>query len=104
MPFKVLNPAVGSKSRLTLDKPIKFKGEDVPAGTNLLKYKKFDGSFFNVSMPDLFPLAIHSARIHSGFELPPDDYAVKFEWTTKAGETFSDTVNVHIDVDLPAGR
>ena len=40
MPFKVLNPTVGSKLSLTLDKAIKFKGEEVPAGTNLLKYKK----------------------------------------------------------------
>src|SRR5689334_5200734 len=42
-PFKIVNPTVSAKSSLTLDKPVKFKGEEVAAGTNLLKYKKFDG-------------------------------------------------------------
>jgi len=98
--FKMVNRADDTRSRLTFDKPIKFEGETVPAGTNLLDYKKFDGSFFNVHMPAPFPFAIHSATIKSGFEIPADKYAVKFEWTTKEGTVFSDTVDVFIDVKL----
>ena len=100
MPFKVLNPTVGSKSSLTLDKAIKFKGEEVPAGTNLLKYKKFDGAFFNVHVPDLTPFAVGGATIMKDFELRADTYHVKFEWTTDQGEVISETVKVFIDVDL----
>lgn len=98
----VTNPTVASKTKLTLDKPVKFKGKVVPAGTNLLEFKKFDGSFFNVHVPELTPLAIHSATIKSGFEIPADTYVVKLEWSTAKGETFSDAVKVFIDVDLPA--
>ena len=99
-PFEILNPTVESKSSLTLDKPVTFKGENVPAGTNLLKYKKFDGSFLNVLMPDLFPFAIHTASIMKDFELPADTYNVKLEWTTTQGQVFSETVKVYIDVKL----
>ena len=104
LPHKIIDPVVAAESRMTLDKPVKFGGKDVPAGTNLLDFKKFDGSFFNVSMPDLFPFAIHSARIQSGFEIPADTYVVTFEWKTAGGEIFSDKVRVEIDVELPAGR
>jgi hypothetical protein len=102
-PFEILNPTVESKSSLTLDKPVTFKGENVPAGTNLLNYKKFDGSFMNVHMPDLFPFAIHSATIMKDFKLPADHYVVTFKWTTKQGGIISDTAKVYIDVDL-AGK
>ena len=98
LPFKLMNPSVGAKSELTLDKPVRFKDMDVPAGVNLLKYRKFDGSFFNVSMPDLFVFAIHSVRIHSDFEIPADTYTVSFKWKTKDGTVFSDSVKVLIDV------
>lgn len=101
LPWMIVNPTVGAKSRLSFDKPVKFKGKEVPAGANLLEYKKFDGSFFNVHMPDPFPLAIHSARIMRDFEIPADTYVVQFEWTTKDGDAISDSVKVHIDVDLP---
>jgi hypothetical protein len=103
-PFKILNPAVTAKSSLTFDKPIKFKGEEVPAGTNLLKYKKFDGSFFNVHLPDPHPLAISSATITRDFQIPADAYTVKFAWTTAKGEVFAETVKVSIDVDLADKR
>ncbi len=99
-PFKILNPTVAAKSSLTLDKPIKFLGKPVPAGTNLLKFKKFDGSLLNIHMPDLFPLAIHSATISRDFEIPADTYHVTFKWTTSSGEVFTDKVKVFIDVDL----
>ena len=102
-PFKILNPTVGTKSSLTLDKPITFKGEIVPAGTNLLKHKKFDGAFFNVHLPDLFPSAINSAIIRRDFVFPADTYTVKFAWTTEAGAVLSETVKVHIDIH-PAGE
>ena len=35
LPFKLLNPAITAKSELTLDKPIRFKGMELPAGFNL---------------------------------------------------------------------
>lgn len=69
--FSITNPTVVNKTKLTLDKPVKFKGKVVPAGANLLEFKKFDGSFFNVHVPKLTPLAIHSAAIKSGFESRP---------------------------------
>ena len=100
LPFKLVNATVGAKSRMTLDKPIKFKGEDLPAGENLLKYKKFNGSTFNVYMPELSPLVVNSARIQRDFEIPKDTYVVTFAWTTTRGEVLSDTVKVHIDVKL----
>ena len=103
-PFNIVNPTVGAKTSLTLDKPVKFKGEEVAAGTNLLKYKKFDGSFFNVHVPELFPLAIGNAVIKQDFEIPADTYAAKFTWTTDGGETFSQTVKVYIAVDLAGKR
>lgn len=100
LPFTILNRPDATKSRLTLDKPIKFQGKMVPAGTNLLKFKKFNGRQFNVMMPDPFPFAIHSVRIQSGFQIPADTYTVTFEWLTATGELVSDVVTVHIDVKL----
>ena len=98
LPFKLLNPAITAKSELTFDKPIRFKGMELPAGFNLLKHQKFDGSFFNVSMPDPTVFAIHSVRIHSDFVIPADTYTVSFKWKTKEGTVFSDRVKVRIDV------
>jgi hypothetical protein len=103
-PFKIVNPAIAAKSSLTFDKPVKFKGEEVPAGTNLLKYKQFDGSNFNVHLPDPHPLATGSAVITRDFQIPADTYAVKFAWTTTKGEVFEQTVKVAIDVDLASKR
>jgi len=100
--FQILNPTLSAKSSMTLDKPIRFQGKRVPAGTNLLSFKKFDGSELNVHMPDLFPLAIHSATIVRDFEIPADTYKVTFRWQTKSGQVISDTVKVWIDVKLPA--
>lgn len=99
-PFKMLNPTITAKSSLTLDKPVTFKGKLVPPGTNLLKFKKFDGSRFNVHMPDLFPLAVHSVTITRDFEIPAGTYLVTFKWTTASGQILSDKVKVFIDVDL----
>lgn len=99
-PFKMLDPTITAKSSLTLDKPVTFKGKRVPAGTNLLKFKKFDGSRFNVHMPDLFPLAVHSVTITRDFEIPAGTYHVTFKWTTASGQVISDKVKVFIDVDL----
>ena len=100
-PFKILNPTVTDKSSLTLDKPIHFKGKRVPAGTNLLKFQKFDGSRFNIHMPDLFPLAVHSVTIVRDFEIPTGTYHVTFKWTTTSGQVLSDKVKVLIDVKVP---
>jgi hypothetical protein len=100
-PFKILNPSITTKSSLTLNKPITFKGKQVPAGTNLLKFRKFDGSRFNIHMPDLFPLAVHSVTITRDFEIPAGSYDVTFKWTTASGQVFSDKVRVFIDVELP---
>lgn len=100
LPFEILNPIDDSKTSLTLDKPIKFQGKNVPAGANLLKYKKFDGARYNVSMPTLSPLAIRSVRIQSDFLIPADTYAVTFKWVTAKGKVFSGKVKVHIDVNL----
>ena len=99
-PFKLLDPTITAKSSLTLDKPVTFQGKRVPAGTNLLKFRKFDGSRFNILMPDLFPLAVHSVTITSDFEIPADTYHVTFQWTTASGQVLSDKVKVFIDVDL----
>jgi hypothetical protein len=100
LPFKILNPTDRTKSRLTLDKAVKFQGKDIPVCANLLKYKKFDGRRFTIAAPDLTPLAIGSVRITSGFEIPADTYVATFEWTTSDGQIISDKVKVHIDVDL----
>ncbi len=99
-PFQMLDPTVTAKSSLTLDKPVTFKGQRVPAGTNLLKFKKFDGARFNVHMPDLFPLAVHSVTITRDFEIPAGTYHATFQWTTASGQIISDKVKVFIDVDL----
>lgn len=97
--FKVLDPV--TEMSLKLDKAIAINGKAIPAGTNLLKYKKFDGKSFNVSMNKLHPLSIGSVRIKRDFEIPNDVYNVTFGWKTKSGKTLSQEVQVTIDVELP---
>lgn len=99
-PYKVLNPTVREKTKLTLDKPIKINGKDIPAGTNLLKYQVFDGKRLNVSMSQLSPLTTGSVRILYDFAIPADTYTVTFEWETEFGQKFTNQVKVHIDVAL----
>ena len=101
-PFQISNPTVLSKCSLTVDKPVRFKGKEVPAGTNLMKYKKFDGSLLNISMPTLSPFVINSIHIRDDFEFPPDTYTLEFQWETKDGKTISDTVKVRIDIGSKA--
>jgi len=98
-PFKITNPTEMSKCSLTVNKPIRFKGKEVPAGANLLKHQQFDGSFLNVSMTALSPQAVHSIRIREDFTFPPDTYTLRFQWETSDGEKFTDTVTVRISVE-----
>jgi len=51
-------------------------------------------------MPGLTPFAIHSVRIRKGYEIPADDDTVNFEWSSKKEAIASESVNIHIDVDL----
>jgi len=99
MPFQITNPTDRSKCRLTVDKPIYYYGEKVPAGTNLMKYQRFDGTRYNVSMPPLNPLVINSIRISDGFTFAPGTYRLCFSWGTEDHTTFSDSVAVHIDLE-----
>ena len=92
MRFEMLNPTV--EMSMTVDKPIKFKGEVVPAGTNLLAYKEFNGRKFSIRMRPLNPLAAGSIRLTNDFVFPPDSYKIKFAWTTSEGEVISQEVPV----------
>ena len=102
--FSIEDPVDKFETKMTFDKPIKFEGEEVPAGTNLLKFKKFNGKSYNISAPGLIPGGTRSVRIKRGFEIPADDYEVNFEWTTESGKKFSSKVKVNIDVKLPPGE
>ena len=97
-PFKITNPTERSKCSLIVDKPVQFKGKEVPAGTNLLKHQQFDGSFLNVSMSPLSPLVVNQIQIRDDFTFPPDTYTLRFQWETSEGEKFTDTVTVRIDI------
>jgi hypothetical protein len=99
-PGEILNLTVREKTRFYFDKSIFFKGEVIPAFTNLLQYQEFDGSTYNVSVSELSPFAIKSATIKRDFVIPPDNYQVFFEWTSTRDEVFSDTVKVYINVKL----
>lgn len=98
-PFRATNSTVSSKCSLTVDQPILYNGEEVPAGTNLLKFQHFEGSRYNVSMPPLNPLVISSIRIGDDFTFTPGTYRLRFEWVTEEETTFSDSVAVRIDRD-----
>lgn len=98
-PFKIINPPEAAKCSVTVDKPIRFKGKEVPAGTNLLKHQRFDGSFFNISMALPNPFAISSIRIRDDFTFPPDTYTLRFQWETSDGVKFTDTVTVRIALE-----
>ena len=102
MPYKLLNPTVDSKMSLTMDKDIKFKDQNVPAGTNLLKFQKVDGSYpINITMSRLdAPLGKTAIKINKDFIVPADTYNVTFKWVTSRGDILSDTVKVFIDADL----
>lgn len=97
-PFLITNPTGIWKCSLTLDKPIHYYGKEVPAGTNLMDFQRFDGSRYNVSMPPLNPLVINSIRISDGFTFVPDTYTLRFDWRTEEHTTFSDSVTVRIDL------
>jgi hypothetical protein len=100
LPYQILNPTIPSKARLTLDKPIYFKGSVVSAGTNLLTLQQFDGGEDNVRMDDLNPHTYAFIKIKKDFVFPPSEYQIKFEWFTKRGEVFAETLKVYIDTDL----
>lgn len=97
-PFMITNPTERSKCSLTVDKPIRYYGEVVLAGTNLMDFQRFDGSRYNISMPPLNPLGIQSIRIGDGFTFAPDIYRLRFNWGTEDETTFSDSVAVRIDL------
>ena len=97
-PFKITNPTDVSNCSLTVNKPIRFNGKVVPAGENLMKFQRFDGSHFNISMPSLNPFAINSVRISDDFDFAPDTYTLRFQWKTGDGITISDNVTVRIDI------
>ena len=97
--FKIEDPV--TEMTLKLDKPIKLNEKAIAAGTDLFQYKKFDGKRFNMTVPKVHPLGRSSARIKRDFDFPNDVYNVTFECKTKSGKTFSDTIQVTIDVKLP---
>ena len=97
--YKILNPT--EKMSMTVDKPIKFRGKAVPAGTNLLNYKEFDGRKFTIKMRALNANSHGSIRLTDDFFFPPDNYDIKFEWTTADGDVISKDVSVMINI-LPA--
>jgi|GEM_PF-1645236 len=96
--FKITNAIDTSKNSVTVDKDIKLGDKNIKAGTNLVTFKKFNKSFFNISMPTPNPLAIGSITIRKPFEFPPDDYTFTFKYETKTGETFAKEVKVRIDL------
>lgn len=96
--FKITNAIDASKNRVTVDKDIKLGDKKIAAGTNLMTFKKFNKSFFNISMPTPNPLAIGSITIRKPFEFPPDDYTFTFQWQSKTGEKFTKEVKVRIDL------
>jgi len=97
-PFKVINPIDLSKCSLSIDKPIKVSGKKVAAGVNLMKYRKFDGHSFNISMPSLHPHIINSIYLTEDFEFSPDTYTFKFQWQSADKKTLSDSLEVKIDL------
>ena len=96
--FQVTNPIDMSKCSLTVDKPIKLGEEEIPAKTNLMKYRKFDGRTFNIRMPSLHPLVVNSIYLTDDFHFTPDTYTFTFEWHTADEKKLSDTVEVKIDL------
>ena len=102
LPYMVLNPTV--KMSMTVDKVIKFRGKDVPIGTNLLDYKEFNGRKFTINMRALNATSYGSVRLSNDFVFPPDNYKIKFEWTTDQGEVLASDVSVSINIDPEASK
>ena len=94
--FKILNPTETMK--MTVDKPIKFKGKVVPIGTNLLDYQEFNGRRFTIHMKPLSPRSFGSIRLTNDFVFPTDTYDINFEWITTDGDLISKKVSVLIDI------
>lgn len=93
---KTVNPSIREKTRFSLDRPVSFKGKTVPANTNLLKFQKFDGAFYNVSVSELAPSAIGGIYIMNDFGFQPGRYTGTVSWQTTRNETFSDSFSFDI--------
>lgn len=106
LPTVVLNPTVAARSWLSVDRAIRHRGVEIPAGTNLLAVPAIRDSFDGVSGDLVFsplrPVSVQQARLRPGaFELAPGPYRFTFRWETAAGERFEDTVAAY--VKLPTG-
>ena len=103
MPGFIANPTEWQSRWLSVDRPVKHRGVEIPANTNLLAVEairnSFNGSTFDLSFGLLTPFAIGQVHVRTpAFEITPGPYVFSFRWATAAGEQFRDDVAVYIDV------
>ena len=63
-----------------------------------MKYRKFDGNSFNISMPSLHPHIVNSIYLTEDFEFLPDTYTFKFQWQSADKKKITDSLEVKIDL------
>ena len=102
-PGHIANPVLFEKRWLSVDRPVRHRGVEIPAHANLLAVEavrtSFNGTRSDLLFGLLTPFAVGQVHVRTdAFELAPGWHEFTFRWETADGELFSDVVPVYLDL------
>ncbi|MGL1935030.1 MAG: hypothetical protein OCD01_08420 [Fibrobacterales bacterium] len=95
----IANPSRIDHSKIFVNKPIVFKGDTIPAHTNLKQYREMGEDMLNINMSFLYVHERAFIWIHDDFEFGQGEHTFTFEWYTYTNEVIRDSTIVYLDID-----